>query len=178
MKYYLSDIVDTALTGDKAIYFSTVIEDKIIHHRSEEATFAERKKELEKVKSYNEQMMIHFIMIFFPNNQLDNISVNKNKSDLINKWMKKITQIFLKSNSEIKPSDLKMDIDYKYLNKIKNILIKDHNYNPLKNFNLNKIRLKYSIFFAAWDKLVLKSKEKKKIPTNEDYENILNELEV
>jgi hypothetical protein len=153
------------------------MDDEIIHYRSENATFSERKKELEKAKSYNEQIIIHFIMIYFPNAKYDKTSINKNKSALINNWMKKITETFLKANDAIIPSKLGIDIDHKYIEKVRTILIKKHKYSSMKQFEWRKIKLMFQALYANWDKLVADSKIKGVTPNNVDYENIFKELD-
>ena len=109
-------------------------------------------------------------MIYFLNNK---VSVSKNKSDLINLWMKKITESFLKSREPIVSSLLLTEIDYKFLEKVRADLIKNHKYSSTKPFNWRQIKDLYRAFYAKWDNLVMDSRLKDVLPTTNDYESVI-----
>ena len=177
MRYLLSQLIESALTGDETHYFSVIGDDDVIHHRSEEATFSERINEVEKAKSFNEPILVHLIMLYFPNTSFDRITINKNKSDLINNWMKVITERFLKLHKIIKPSLACININDNFQKRIQNILINHHQYNPKKRLNWYEIGLLYQAFYTEWDRLFIRAKTKKVIPSKEDYYKIFETLE-
>ena len=175
MKYYLSDIVEAALADDNTKVFNITRDDELIHPRNEHMTASERKVAYKKAQSYNKQMLILFIMIFFPNTPSDKKSINKIKSEFMNIWIKKSNR-YLKLKGRSYPELIFMRFDSKFIKKLSSIMIKEYNYNPDFQFDWDDIITMYNILYSSWNILILKFKLKKIIPTDKDYKDILKEI--
>lgn len=134
-------------------------------------TMFDRQSEIEKVNNYKEIVCIHLIMILFPARGWDNELNEKNKSDVVNKWMIPAFNAMVDANLYSKHLDT--DFGDKDSRRIAQILRDKHDYRERRRDDA-EIEFIYGNYLGYLSDLIFILRKKHRRPTKEEYYGVFN----
>jgi hypothetical protein len=132
--------------------------------------YSDRKEELEKVNNFRKVVLVHLVMILYPESSyLD--AVDKNKTDVVNNWM--IPTFKAMKAGRIKAKHIDCELEESDARKIRDSLRYDHDwrkFTPSDDF-LDAIYIAYVYYLET---LMSRYKILHKEPSKEDFYKVFD----